>query len=435
MLWSMTLAEDIAAVVNNPWGAGAPHRFELTAELAPGWIDDDLDPDTSDDYTHLFYTEAQIQEMTDPDAEVFYNLYHPRGSGFLRDVGRKWVLNETGRYSVAPQWAAGKNYRAGDMVYRLGSTYRCTVSHASTGNTAPPDNRFWVSASHYDRGTPFDFSSYVPKQYSLNSNGKRAFAPFPRQLLPCLTVARDSEHSAGILVEFSFDGGTTWQVIPASISSLKDECGIYIAEPNLAEMVDENNGTISSGLLSGGELNYWTRLCADKLDELSFKDEEWKTRVRVTASVQLDQRLARQADLTTASGSPFRQTRVYDFSQQYHLAERTSSSRYAAGSLASMDADDTDWFDKHLNAIRQANQDMSISGQFTLERLWLGDGSGSPDFKMGDCIEQITGREYNLSTTFGGAVVYPEIIKIIYMPDRQQMKLITRDLRFAEVTL
>ena len=34
-----------------------------------------------------------------------------------------------------------------------------------------------------------------------------------------------------------------------------------------------------------------------------------------------------------------------------------------------------------------------------------------------------------------GGAVYPEIVRIIYYPEKQQQKLITRDLRFAEMTL
>ncbi len=83
-----------------------------------------------------------------------------------------------------------------------------------------------------------------------------------------------------------------------------------------------------------------------------------------------------------------------------------------------------------------ADEDASISGLFTLERLWLGDGSGVPDFMIGDCIEKITGRDHYLGASFGNrGDLFPEIIKIVYMPEKQKMTLITRDLRFAEVIL
>jgi len=410
LLWSMDLAKDITSVINNPWGLGAPHRFEFTAELVPAWLDDDLDPDTSDDYANLFFTEADLQALADKNSKTYYKYYHPRGSEFRRNVGRKWALNESGRYS---------------------------------------------KTDTYNRGAPFNFADVIPDEYIVDVNtGKRLFAPLRRQLLPCLTIDKDSLNSVGIIVEFSFDDGETWQIIPAAISSLKDECGIYIDEANLAELVDQAEGKIvkqeEEGLLEDIQLNYWTSLCDDILNERPFFDEEgqckWKTRVRITATVQLDQRLRLQVEPSSASGSPFLHSQIYDFSEKYGLLKRTPSSRFAPSDppadadLPAWEMDSSEYFSTHLQAIRAANEDKSISGQFTLERLWLGEGSGSPEFALGDCIEKIAGREHDLSAVMAGGgkpeiKIYPEIIQIIYLPDKQKMKLITRDLRFAEVLL
>jgi len=389
MLWSMSLAEDIAAVINKPWGLGAPHRFEFTAELVPAWSDSDLVPDTSENNANLYKTDADLQAETNPNQYSFYKYYHSRGSNFKRDVGRKWTLNESGAYSAAV----------------------------------------------YDRGMPFDFATVIPARYITDADGKRLYAPVARRLLPSLTVDKDDLNTIGIIVEFSFDGGFNWQQIPAAISNLKDEAGIRINQPNLAEMVDQSEGTISGGPLDGVQLNFWTSLCNDKLLGLSYKEGDWWTRVRVTCSIQMDERLYAVATPAGYSGSPFHHSKVYDFSGKYHLDQRTASSDFYGSALPAREADDTVWFGNHLQAIREANEDMSISGQFTLERLWLGDGSGEPEFACGDCIEEITGRDYPLRSQMGGTAIYPEIIKIIYLPDKQKMKLITRDLRFAEVAI
>jgi len=149
----------------------------------------------------------------------------------------------------------------------------------------------------------------------------------------------------------------------------------------------------------------------------------------------MDQRLRLQSAPSPASGSPFNHRVLYDFSGQYKLQERCTSSSYYGGSLVSDDQDDSVWFGNHLQAVRDANEDASISGQFTLDRLWLDDGNGSPDFAVGDSIEAIAGRQYNLSASFNSQTIYPEIIQIIYLPDKQKTKLITRDLRYAEVVL
>jgi len=106
------------------------------------------------------------------------------------------------------------------------------------------------------------------------------------------------------------------------------------------------------------------------------------------------------------------------------------------------DTDDTQWFDQHLGAIRDANQDESLAGapqtqtdafgdpgQFTLERLWLNDGAAFPVFVIGDCIEKIEGRGYTLKM-FGD--LYPEIVQITIFPQSQKMRLLTRDLTFSD---
>ncbi|MFA5761809.1 MAG: hypothetical protein WC877_08640, partial [Dehalococcoidales bacterium] len=395
MLWAFTAQKDIASVINQPIGLGSPDRFEITAELVPAWLDDDLEPDVGDD---LYLTQAQIQALSNPNSKDFYKYYHAAGSGFKRTVGRKWALNEAGDYSG-------------------------------------PD---------YDRGLPFKFETVIPGEYIwrelYNSYGvkyyKRQYAPFRRSLLACLTLNKDSLSSVGIKVEFSFDGGSNWYVIPAKISSLSDEAGIYIDEENLAEMLHPHGATISGGDLDEVELNYWTSLCDDIINGRSYKDGEWHTRVRVTASVQMDQRLITYSLRQPASGSPFNHAAVYDFSGKYGVAKRTTSSSYSSTDLTAWDVDSTKKSQQHLDSIRDANQDASICGQFTLDRLWLGDGIGEADFMVGDCVEKITGREYSLAANIAGNIsVYPEIIQIIYMFEQQKTKLITRDLRFAEVRL
>jgi len=390
MLWAMEYTQDIRDVVNNPWGIGAPDRFEFTAELVPAWNDDDLVPDTSDDNSHLYLTEAALQDVADPNSIPYYNLYHARGANFKSDVGRKWALNESGTYSYDP----------------------------------------------YDRGMPFDFTKVIPAEYILDEDGKRAYAPFNRRLLPCLTRDKDGHNSVGIKVEFSFDGGQNWQVIPCAISSTPNEAGIHITEANLAELVDERESSFAGGPLDGIQLNFWTSLCEDKLAGASFADGEWQTRIRVTASVQMDQRLRSSSEASGTSGSVFVQSDIYDFSERYSIAVRSPQSTFSDNNTALPAAECNDWayMAAHLDAIRAANQNMSISGRFVLERLWLGDGSGFPDFAVGDCIEGIKGRVFQLPAAFGDDTVFPEIIRIIYLPERQRMTLITRDFRYAEVS-
>jgi hypothetical protein len=430
LLWAMDIDKNITSVINNPWGLGMRHQFEITAELVPAWLDADLEPDFSEDNANLFFTEAELQKMTDKNLKDYFKNYHPRGSGFRREVGRKWALNESGLYS---------------------------------------------NVDTYNRGPVFDFSSVIPDEYiriPLSGGtefGRRLFAPFNRQLLSCLTTDKGGLSTVGIIVEFCLNGNTDpnadppeekiWQVIPCSISSLKNECGIYIDEANLAEIVDIAEGTLEKGegengpvegTLEGVQLNYWSSLCDDKLCERSFykvNDEgepecNWRTRVRITASIQMDRRLLKDSSPSNRSGSPFLHSQIYNFSEKYGLLKRMESSKFDSTDLPFYERDDGGLFEGHLDAIRQTNEDQSVSGQLTLEQMWLdGKNSDTPTFAVGDCLKEITGREFSLSATIVSEgknekdKTYPEIIKIIYMPDQQKEKLIIRDLRFAEVLL
>ena len=377
LLAFMVFEEDVSDVINNPWAIGSPHRFEFTAKLVPAWLDSQIEVDTD----NLYFTEAALQKETNPEQYAYYRYYHVRGSQHLRTAGRKWSLNESGIYT----------------------------------------------GGEFNRGIPFDFTTIVPEEYIMyirkEGDTKKAYAPYRRQLLPCLTLDKEHLNSIGIIVEFSFDEGSTWQIIPCSIIPLSDECGIYIAEENLCEMVDQNEGIISGGILDGEQLNYWTSLCDDIAESRSFKAGEWKTRVRITASVQMDQRIFHESGRQPSSALSYESVSMYDFSDKYGHSKRTESSIFVNHWLTAPAVDSTETIKAHINAIRDANQDISISDQFILDRLWLGDGAGQPDFMVGDTIKSITGRDYNLSTA-------PEIIKVVYLPEKQQTELITRDSRY-----
>ncbi len=383
MLVAAQIAEDIGDVINSIRGLGAPDRFEFTAELVPAWKDADLVPDTSQSNAQVYMTEADLQSDENPNGYSVYDKYHVKGDSFwsYRDVGRKWTLNEAGNYS----------------------------------------------AGLYDRGMPFDFAGVIDAEYMLDDAGKRLYAPFNRQLLPCLTRDEQTLDSVGIKVEFSLDGGVTWQVMSGVINSLSGEAGIYIDEPNLGEMLNEGEDTISGGTLDGADLNFWTRLCDDKLQARSFKDGDWKTRVRVTASIQMDQRLVRFSEPSSAGGSPFEHKASQDHSDSHGIAKRMAASMFEAEGLPAEELDTSAWLTASLDRIREANEDMSISGQYLLDRMWL------TAFACGDAIERITGRDYDLSVDYGSRTIYPEIIQIVHLPTQQKTSLITRDLRFAEV--
>ena len=382
LLWSAQFDMDIENVNNWLIYLGSKQRVEFTAELVPGWLDSDLVPDESNSFANLFFTEAELAEMTTPNAHTFYRYYHSSGSLFKGDVGRIWVLNETGKYT------------GGD----------------------------------YDRGYPFDWGTVFPAKMGFDQSGNALYGPFARQLLPCLTANKYTRDSVGIKVEFSFDSGQTWHILPVGINSLSDRCGIIIVDPNLAEIKPKGELTITTPFgdseLEDEELNYWTSLCADKLDGNSFKLGEWNTRVRVTASVELDQRIYGTIQPLN-SGSPFYQIDVFDCSGEFFHDARDDSSTFKTSDLPVYERDDSKKFKAYLEKLRDTLQDRSVSGQFTFGQLWF-------DFKIGDSIAKIDGRNFNLKTRIGSNTMAPEIVQIIHLPQKQQTKLITRDLRYSE---
>jgi len=143
--------------------AAAPRRYvargdcrlqESTFDLVAGW-EDSLATSDPDDFS----------PRTNPDFDD------------VRDVFRKWVLNEDGAYSGPP----------------------------------------------YDRGEAPDLSDLFEGTPYVRRH---------RRLLPCLS--RDGlSRSRGVYVEISLDGGTSWEQSTLAARVLRDECGLYLTEDPL----------------------------------------------------------------------------------------------------------------------------------------------------------------------------------------------------------
>jgi hypothetical protein len=128
--------------------------YESTFDLVAGWDDALLTSDPDD-----------FSPSTNPDFDA------------VRDVMRKWALNEAGDYSGAP-W-----------------------------NRGPAPNLIAL----------FDGAACA---------GRR------RRLLPCISCD-DLRRSRGIYVELSLDGGTTWERMTQNVRVLTDECGLYLTDDPL----------------------------------------------------------------------------------------------------------------------------------------------------------------------------------------------------------
>jgi len=356
----------ITNVINTPIGIGSPNRIEFTAQLVPAWNDENLNYTVGAD---MFLDDPAIYALTDPNTNSYYQRYHPSGSAFRPDVCRKWVLNEAGAYTAEP----------------------------------------------YNRGDAFDFRDAIDPALITDSDDLALFAQVRRHLLSPLEDRQ-------IVVEFSFDGGSTWQVLPGTIRVLDDEFGIYIAEYNLANIAPPAAGMVAdSGDWSEVPLNLFTSLCEDHANSGDWTNG-WYTRVRVTASVQMDTRLRDVSD-SSSNASPYEHSAIFDMSERYGYASRAASSVYADNVYTNANTtikDDSYYLAGHLASIRYANQDASISGFFTTVGLAV-------DFNPGDVIPHIAGRNIPLNT--GGRSVY--VIEITHDLTTQSTTILTRDRRYS----
>jgi hypothetical protein len=135
-------------------GQGDFKVYEATFELVKAW--DPADQDT--DY-------GKFSPSSNPD---FYKV---------KDVYRKWCLNEAGQYTGAP----------------------------------------------YNRGPAFDFS----KVFQTGN-----FAHCRRRFWPALTT--DKQHnSLGYYLQVSYDDGQHWWQYLAAFSNLLDECGVWLSSDRL----------------------------------------------------------------------------------------------------------------------------------------------------------------------------------------------------------
>lgn len=145
---------DFAAAPRRYVAQGDAKLHESTFDLVAGW-DDALASCDPDDFS----------PRTNADFDT------------VRDVFRKWVLNEAGDYTAAP----------------------------------------------YERGTPAELSAVFAGD---------AYVRRRRRLLPCLS--RDgSGRSRGVYVEVSLDGGASWSQMTLAARVLRTECGVYLTEDPL----------------------------------------------------------------------------------------------------------------------------------------------------------------------------------------------------------
>lgn len=223
---------DARPIATSATVVGGVRRFEFQAELLPGWLPreglDNVDPaDRAAAKAQAVSAERLCSSGPAIATDPWYAQYHRAGSEFDAhwDVGRLWILNEAGTYDT----------------------------------------------SLYARNAPFD--SYAPFDFSALGPG-----PWMRRRRCLLPVSAIVGPAAGVVVEVSFDAGTSWTSLATGYAVLDAECGIWLDVDNLL--------SITSGADDG--TNVWSAL----VDQVF--------RLRVTALIESDQRLLVRRAASTA---------------------------------------------------------------------------------------------------------------------------------------
>jgi hypothetical protein len=175
----------------------------------------------------IYEATFELVKAWDPALEENdYDRYSPISNenfNEVRDVYRKWCLNEAGGYSVSP----------------------------------------------YNQGPAFDFSKIFEEDSFLRQR---------RRFLPALTCSKDGT-SIGYYLEISYTGGSRWWSYMSSFKILLDQCGIWLS----AEQLDADVWfAILKGLL---KFRITASVCADERINFTVADGPVNSTVEVVDKV------------------------------------------------------------------------------------------------------------------------------------------------------
>ncbi len=208
------LTRRLSAGVSQLVVLGGAKQHEVTVELVPGWMPvaevDAVQPaDRSARKEQALLPEDVEALGKDAQQDAWFRAYDRKGQDFAihQDVGRKWVLNEHGRYD--------------------GALY----------------NRY----APFDDYQPFRFETVLAERVA-NPEG---WMVRPRRFLDPVTQSAEGQPLAAA-VEVSFDGGATWSAYTGALRVLGDECGLVLDAESLC--------TVSPPGVSARLSNFWYSL-------------------------------------------------------------------------------------------------------------------------------------------------------------------------------
>lgn len=362
----MAIQADYRDVITAPIGYGDIRRHEITADLVPGWRPDANVDRPANVNAAIAASEVHINSTT-PQTDAWFQKYHNCGSSFsaYANVGRRWVLNETGRYASA-DYARATGYYVSSK-YSPWNPSACSIVERTYVNGE------WTQQ---------------PAEWTRH----------PRPFQNCFS-ADAADRSLGIVVEVSFDSGVRWERIACTV--LASEAGIYIDVDDLTQLVSVYDTT----------MHWWKAMCKDQ------------ARVRVTAVVESDRALT----IVGSASKPainHAAARFYDWSEQFKSNYRASAnSIFAPGGVQATEhqtiecRDDSPLMDQWLASLSELNASRQLPGSFSIP--WL----ECTRYRVGDCVPLIRGAVTLEGSASGGVRRPPDIVSIVYSNTSTQLIL------------
>jgi hypothetical protein len=134
----LQVTADHSEVITKPIVLGDKRRYEVTVGLVPGWkADANLDVNPGDSgavLAAMAYADAHdgVSDIETLQEDPYYQRYHTAGRKHsdYTAVGRRWVLNETGRYTRESYARSHGYYNAGRYApWEPSSPYKMPARH------------------------------------------------------------------------------------------------------------------------------------------------------------------------------------------------------------------------------------------------------------------------------------------------------------------
>lgn len=387
----MEIGIDARDVVPKPFVVGDVRRYEITQELIPGWEPDAKLDDVANLESAVAYAEAHL-DLTGDEllADEWFSRYHRAGGEHhkYRDVGRRWVMNASGRYTAADYARTGGPYQA--AMYD------------------PP----WDPADCEITDTRIAADGSV-ETVAVSRGG---WTRRPRPFLPCFSASPD-KRSLGIVVDLTFDDGSTWHrnVPGLSVRALADEDGIVIETDDLTKLFPpdhEDDGTIDG--------SFWHAILANTAG------------VRVTCVIEGNYRI--EAVLDPKNWSPPVAT---DVTRLFDLSGTMKSNRRDGGNSIFKSGGEAETTHQTLDC-RDDLADLQLRAQEILSQCATRQVPGliyvpwiSTDYHPGQSVRSIEGLGLTFATqSLAEQTRWPDIVGVEYLPGG--MRLVIEDFRVLD---